>query len=149
MANIRQATMEDLEDWSEFRTKLWPNTDDNHVSEIKAYFDGTSTDIKQAFILDNEYGRSVGFLELNIREFAEGSRHPRVPYVEAWYIDDAFQGQGYGKLLMNVAEKWAKEQGFSEIASDTEVTNIKSIAIHKQLGFRETERVVCFLKEIE
>ena len=51
-------------------------------------------------------------------------------------------------MLMKAAEQWAQEKGFSELASDTETSNLKSIAIHKQLGFEETERVVCFLKQL-
>lgn len=44
------------------------------------------------------------------------------------------------------AEAWAREQGFDELASDTEIDNHASIALHRRLGFAETERVVCFLK---
>ncbi len=85
---------------------------------------------------------------MNMRNFAEGSRLPEVPYVEAWYIRESCQGQGHGKKLMQRAEEWAIEKGYSELASDTEVTNHQSIAIHKVLGFEETERVVCFLKKL-
>lgn len=52
-------------------------------------------DIVQAYVA--EFGSEViGFMELNIRNFAEGSRKPKVPYVEAWYIKPEYQGKGYG-----------------------------------------------------
>ena len=144
---IREANEEDTEHWSEMRTALWPETNDSHVSEIKEYFEGSSIDVIQVYVA--EVGvEIVGFMELNIRNFAEGSRKPKLPYVEAWYIKPAYQGQGYGKRLIQQAEKWAVSQGYSELASDTEIDNHQSIAIHGNLGFTETERIVCFLKRL-
>ncbi|MES9992821.1 MAG: aminoglycoside 6'-N-acetyltransferase [Candidatus Thiodiazotropha sp.] len=144
---IREIENNDLERWSEMRTSLWPKTDDAHLAEIKAFFDGISIDVEQVYvaIIDET---AVGFIELNIREFAEGSRRPKVPYVEAWYVDSEYRGRGYGKQLMLRAEKWAIDQGFNELASDTEIDNHISIAMHTHLGFKETERVVCFLKQL-
>jgi aminoglycoside 6'-N-acetyltransferase I len=49
---------------------------------------------------------------------------------------------------MKQAAQWATGLGFSELASDTEIDNVDSIARHKRLGFKETYRVVCFLKKL-
>ena len=145
---IREAKQDDIPVWSKYRTLLWPDTDDGHLAEIEAYFSGVSIDIEKTFVIENSSSEVVGFIELNIRNFAEGSREPKVPYVEGWFIDERYQGQGYGASLMNKAESWAKALGFKELASDAELENKKSIEIHKKLGFEETERVVCFLKKI-
>lgn len=129
------------------RSALWPNSEDAHLTDIKGYFEGKSVDIDLVYVAtvnDN----AVGFIELNIREFAEGSRRPRVPYVEAWYVEPEYRGMNYGKLLMRKAESWALERGYSELASDTEIDNHQSIAMHAHLGFEETERIVCFLKKL-
>ena len=144
---IRPAQQTDTQAWSQMRTQLWPDTPDNHLGELAAYFNGESIDIVAAFIAELD-GKAIGFIELNIRNFAEGSRNDKVPYLEAWYIAPEYQGKGFGKQLMAHAEQWAKAQGFNELASDTEITNTKSIALHKALGFIETERVVCFLKKL-
>ena len=146
--NIREAAPGDIAAWSEMRTDLWPETEDMHVSEINEYFSGSSIDIVQAYVGEVEE-ETAGFLELNIRNFAEGSRSPRLPYVEAWYIKAKYRGQGYGALLMQQAEEWAISRGYSELASDTELENDRSIAMHKRLGFVETERIVCFLKKLK
>ena len=130
------------------RTSLWPKTGDCHRSEIDEYFAGTSVDIVDVLICEVD-SEVAGFLELNIRSFAEGSRSARVPYVEAWYVRPEFQGRGFGRELMRRAEAWARERGFDELASDAEIVNTRSIAMHKHLGFEETERIVCFLKRLE
>jgi aminoglycoside 6'-N-acetyltransferase I len=46
------------------------------------------------------------------------------------------------------AEDWGKQMGCTEIASDAEVGNLDSLAFHKRLGFREVNRVVCFVRDI-
>lgn len=145
---IREVNEKDIEQWSEMRTALWPETNDGHISEIKEYLSGSSIDIVQAYVA--EVGPEIiGFMELNIRNFAEGSRNPKLPYVEAWYIKPEYQNKGYGKQLMQKAEQWAISQGYSELASDTEIDNHRSISMHKHLGFMETERIVCFLKKLK
>ncbi|MES9923845.1 MAG: aminoglycoside 6'-N-acetyltransferase [Candidatus Thiodiazotropha endolucinida] len=144
---IREIKKRDLKQWSKMRTSLWPNTQDNHLSEINEYFRGESIDIDQVYVavLDEQ---AVGFIELNMRNFAEGSRHSLVPYVEAWYVELEHRGMGCGKALMRQAEEWALAQDCTELASDTEITNHRSIAMHRHLGFEETERIVCFLKKL-
>lgn len=144
---IRKVNQNDISAWSEMRTDLWPETDDMHLSEINEYFARSSIDIAQVFIGEVEL-EPVGFLELNIRNFAEGSRSPKIPYVEGWYIKPGHRSNGYGAQLMRHAEEWAVANGYSELASDTEVENERSIAMHKHLGFTETERIVCFLKKL-
>ena len=145
---IRKAQPADLEAWLDLRSQLWPDPTVDHAAELEEYFSGTSIDIVQAYVIEDGNQSVVGFIELNLRNFAEGSRSPRVPYVEGWFIRPDYRGQSWGRRLMEKAEQWALEQGRSELASDTELVNTRSIAIHRALGFEETERVVCFLKKL-
>ena len=145
---IRAACRADLDEWCRMRTKLWPRTATEHPAELEAFFNGSSIDIVETFMLERTNGALAGFIEINIRNFAEGSRSPKVPYVEAWYVDPDLRGQGYGEKLMVAAETWALNNGFSEIASDTELKNEGGIAAHQALGFTEVERVVCFMKKL-
>ena len=144
---IRKITHDDRHQWSEMRTALWPDTPDNHLAEIDEFYNNESPDIVDVFIAEYE-SQAVVFLELNIRNFAEGSRSTAIPYVEAWYVKPSHQSQGLGKALMQQAEEWALDSGYSELASDTDVFNEKSIEIHKRFGFKEIDRVVCFLKKL-
>ena len=47
---------------------------------------------------------------------------------------------------MKVVELWAEAQGCAELASDTNIANSQSQALHVSLGFAETQRVVYFRK---
>ena len=145
---IRKIGIADSRIWCRFRSELWPRSADSHADEIADFFAGSSMDIEEVFVVENDDGEVVGFIELNTREFAEGSRHPLVPYVEAWFVEEGHRHRGHGRKLMEAAENWAQQNGFSELASDAEITNTRSIELHKELGFEETERIVCFLKNL-
>ncbi|MCG7948889.1 MAG: GNAT family N-acetyltransferase [Candidatus Thiodiazotropha taylori] len=146
---IRPVEASDLADWISMRSQLWPKDQDQHPIELAEYFAGESIDIVEAFVIEITDRELAGFIELNIRNFAEGSRSSRVPYIEGWFVKSGYRGKGYGKALMQRAESWAAKQGFKEIASDTESHNLTSITLHKKLGFLETERIVCFLKPLK
>ena len=145
---IREPDLADIPCWSEMRKALWPDPKNQNRSELQAYFSGKSTDIKQAFLAELEE-KVIGFIELNKRNIVEGSRNSQVPYIEALYIEPEFHGHGCGKQLIVGAENWAISKGFTELGSDTNIENIKSISVHKHLGFNETDRIVCFLKQLK
>ncbi|MDJ0806735.1 MAG: GNAT family N-acetyltransferase [Gammaproteobacteria bacterium] len=146
---IREAEERDQREWAQMRAQLWPGALEDHLVEIGEFFSGQSIDIEKAYVLQDEAGSLAGFIELNVRDFAEGSRSSPVPYVEGWFVQVGYRGRGLGKQLMQKAEVWAIDQGFSELASDTDLSNELGITIHKTLGFVETKRVVCFLKRLD
>jgi len=145
---IRSIHAEDRNEWARMRGSLWPGSPDEHLDEIDRYFSREERGIVEVFVLDRGQGKLGGFIELNLRNWVEGSLSAQVPYIEGWYVDPDLRGQGYGKGLVMSAEKWAIEHGFDELASDTEPENSGSIAAHKALGFEEVERLVCFIKRL-
>lgn len=75
--NIRPAEPGDLEAWAAMRGELWPDSRDDHPGEPAEYFAGHSIDIAETLIAESNAGEITGFIELNIRDFAEGSRSPK------------------------------------------------------------------------
>ncbi|MCO5197969.1 MAG: GNAT family N-acetyltransferase [Anaerolineae bacterium] len=144
----RHCLLDDSLAWLRLRNALWPDDPADNESGIAAYFAGNALACDQVIVAETDDGVVVGFIELSIRNYAEGSDNPRVPYVEGWLVDEPLRGQGVGRLLMRSAEAWAREQGFSELASDTEIDNENSIAAHNTLGFDEVGRTVNFLKSL-
>ena len=130
------------------RNSLWPGTLEEHLEDIDKYFSNKKTDIVEVFVLERGGKDLGGFIEINVRNYAEGSHAMRVPYIEGWYIDKDLRKHGHGKSLVQAAEQWAVEHGFSELASDSEIENVNSIAAHKALGFKEVDRIVCFIKKL-
>jgi aminoglycoside 6'-N-acetyltransferase I len=104
---------------------------------------------KQVFVFQREPSGLGGFIEVFIRERTNGAVSPRVGYIEGWYVDADLRQRGIGEQLLVVAEGWLRRQGLTEVASDTDINNTTSVAIHQHLGFEETYRLVHFLKEID
>ena len=146
--NIRPVEKTDIDEWVRMRNLLWPSNNNKHLQEIDEFFNGSQVHIKKAYVAENGGNHLLGFIELNIRNYAEGSIKPEVPYIEGWYVDPGYRNKNIGRLLVETAEKWVKSIGYDEIASDSEIDNINSIKAHKALGFEEVERSVCFLKKL-
>jgi aminoglycoside 6'-N-acetyltransferase I len=145
---VRDATRADEPTWLQMRTELWPDTGADHRNETRAYFEQASPFVDHVLVCETGDGEVVGFAELRIRNYAEGSTKTDVPFLEGWFVDDRHRGQGVGRRLIAGAEQWAKSCGYSELASNTEIHNETSIAAHLALGFQEIERTVAFLKKL-
>ena len=145
---IRKAVKSDRDEWVRLRQGLWSEMHSNHFNETTRYFLKHDTGITDVFVLEHPEQSLIGYIELNIRNYAEGSQATAIPYIEAWYIESPWRQKGLGKSLLIFAEQWAKEQGYSELASDSLINNRNSIATHKALGFNEVERIVCFIKKL-
>lgn len=99
-------------------------------------------------VLDCGDRRLGGFIELALRDGVDGAARETTAYVEGWYVEEALRGAGWGRKLISAAGRWARERGMVELASDAELSNEVGIAAHRAVGFRETFRVVQFLKRV-
>jgi len=141
---IRPVKRDDQDSWLRLRDALWPAED--HGDEIDRFFAAEVREPLEVLIAFDE--EAIGFVELSIRPYAEGCETDRVAFVEGWYVEPDARGTGVGAALIRAAEEWARLQGCSEIASDTEADNVSSAAAHRALGFEETAVVRCFRKPL-
>jgi aminoglycoside 6'-N-acetyltransferase I len=142
---IRPVRREDTTIWRDMRAALYNSEDPSLLTEVEGYFTGDPM-IAAAFIAED--ARPVGFIELSLRNYAEGCDGSLVPYVEGIYVEDGRRRQDIGRLLMAAAEHWAKTQSYIEMASDARIDNDVSRIAHKAYGFEEVERIVCFRKSL-
>ena len=50
--------------------------------------------------------------------------------------------------MIGAFEKWARRMGCREVASDCEIGNVGSEALHLACDFEEMNRIICFAKRI-
>jgi len=144
---VREITPDDHSDWLRMRRSLFSGCSESmHALEMKEFSDSTAT--RAVFVVERRSGGLCGFIELSIRDRVDASSSRQVAYVEGWYIDPDHRGRGLGRALIKQAEAWTTSRSLTELASDAEVENRDSIHAHKALGFRETFRLVHFLKRV-
>jgi aminoglycoside 6'-N-acetyltransferase I len=139
----------DAQAWAALRHRLWPHASATGLlDEAKAFSSSGQIPTVACVFLAEEAPEIVGFIELAIRPFADGCESRPVPYVEGWFVEPHARRRGVGRALMARAEAWARELGFNELASDTEIDNEVSLRAHASCGFVETERLVNLRKPL-
>lgn len=146
---VRAIEVRDRQAWAAMRAELWPGEDADRLGhETLMHFSGTKL-AEAVFVAEDLGGSTCGFLELNLRPYAEGCDSSPVPFIEAWYVSPGARHKGAGRGLMAAAEHWALIRNFTEIASDTMLDNSQGQAAHSALGFEEAERLVAFRKSLK
>ena len=134
-------------DWLAMRLALWPECPrEDSLDEIWRI---RHSDREAAFLALTDSDVVAGFAEVSTREYVDGCQSTPVGYLEGIYIRPEYRKSGAGAALVQAVEAWARAQGCIEMGSDARIDNLDSIAFHHAVGFRETERQVVFLKELE
>ena len=128
------------------RQRLWPEAPVEYLSVDLD--DKLASPDYIVFVAFSEDEVSIAFIEVGLRNYAEGCETSPVGYIEAWYVDEHLRGQKLGRELILAAEHWAREKGCTEMASDTWLENEASITAHLRLGYYEVERLVHFAKKL-
>ena len=145
---IRPATKADAPLWEAMRHELWPADGGGHHYEVEQYFAASLLNPVEVLLAFTVTGEAVGFVELSIRNIVDSCTSGRVAYLEGWFVKADERGKGIGSALVQAAEEWGRRLGCTELASDTEISNELSAAMHKALGFEETDRVIQFRKDL-
>ncbi len=142
---VRQLKPSDLPEWARLRTALWPRCSRvDTEKEIKKVY---ANPAKYAvFVSERSDGGLQGFVEASLRDYADDCTTSPVGYIEGWYVDPDARRKGIGRQLVAAAEEWARSKGCQEMASDTELTNTQSQAVHCRLGYDQCDTLVHFRK---
>jgi aminoglycoside 6'-N-acetyltransferase I len=144
---VRPLRESDLNEWLRLRKLLWDeNEEEDHRTEMLDILSHPETQL--VLVADSGDERLVGFLEASIRPFVEDCDSDHVGYLEGWFVEPDSRHGGVGKELVLSAEGWARQKGCTEMASDADIGNDRSIEAHTNLGYVETSRLVHLRKEL-
>jgi len=144
--NIMPISESQLSDWLALRSLLWPDHDDAHLLEMHQLLKQTDT-LQLLAYTDSQ--QAIAMLEASIRyEYVNGTQTSPVAFLEGIYVLPEYRRSGIATQLVQYVEEWAKQFACTEFASDAAIDNTISHAMHRALGFHETERVVYFKKNI-
>lgn len=144
---IRPLLPEEYGEWLHLRELLWP---DISLEELRREQEEILAEPEKNQVLAAELpgGGLAGFVEVALRDWAEGCVTRPVGYIEAWYVLPEHRRSGLGRLLIEAAEGWALARGCTEMGSDAELHNEVSHAAHRALGYVEVLRLVTFCKKL-
>lgn len=144
---IKQAGVEDAQTVAELALLLWPT---HTAAELIEEMEQLLGEKYAAVFLAYTSNQAVGFAQCQLRrDYVEGTSTSPVGYLEGLFVREGHRQKGYAKLLVAHCEQWATINGCKEFASDCEIENTESAAVHLKLGFTEANRIICFTKRLE
>jgi aminoglycoside 6'-N-acetyltransferase I len=147
MVEVRPLRATEYDAWLALRQRLWPDSARDVLTreQIEIIADSERNGVLVAV---SATGTPIGFVELAVRDWAEGCETQPVGYIEGWYVEPEYRRTGVGRRLVEAGEAWARGRGCREMGSDADLSNETSHRAHRALGYREVERIVLFSKRI-
>ena len=143
---IEKATVSELPAVAELAARMW----DHPTAELEAEFAELLADPEAALFTAKQGGEIIAFAQCQLRhDYVEGTDSSPVGYLEGVFVSEGYRRKGFAAELLAECEKWAKEKGCVEFASDCELDNLDSLRFHMAMGFTETNRIICFKKELQ
>ncbi len=143
---IKRADSKDAGALAEMAIQMWPEHD---LDELTEEFRESRKNEEAACFLKYADNRPIAFAQCQLRhDYVEGTDSSPVGYLEGIFVTEGYRRKGYAAELLAECEKWAKEKGCAEFASDCEQDNADSLRFHAAVGFQETNRIICFKKEL-
>jgi aminoglycoside 6'-N-acetyltransferase I len=147
MVEVRPLRATEYGAWLALRERLWPESARDLLTREQLDIIADS-ERNAVLVAGTPGGPLIGFIELAIRDWAEGCDTQPVGYIEGWYVEPAYRRTGVGRRLVEAGEAWARGRGCTEMGSDADLANDTSHRAHRALGYREVERIVLFSKRI-
>ena len=145
--DIKQISGDEVPAAAQLAGELWPeSTPEELAREFEQLW---RLEDHAVFLARTEEGEAAGFALVALRrDYVEGADTSPVGYLEGIYVRPAYRHSGLGRALLQRGEDWAGRQGCAEFASDVEWHNRDSQYFHERCGFREANRVVCYIKSL-
>ena len=133
--------------WLELRRALWPHASaDEHRAEMARFLDERQ---RHAQFVARAGAEAVGLAEASLRsDYVNGTSSSPVAFLEGLYVLPAARRRGVARRLVAEVAAWSRAAGCTELASDALLANEAGHALHRALGFEETERVVFFRRAL-
>lgn len=145
---VRPVSPQDIGAWCSLRRMLWQHvSNDEHLLETQRLLSDQHR--YATFIAISHDNSPVGFAEATVRhDYVNGCKTSPVLFLEGIYVIPVARRLGIARALCTAVGQWGSAHACAEFASDTRGDNLDGQALHRALGFEETERVVFFRKRL-
>ena len=105
------------------------------------------------FIVDDDYFLGVcdagcadlcGAILANVHRYGDEPwlRKRRVAYVDELIVTEKYRHRGFGKLLLQSVQAWARNKGLQEIELHVWASNTTAVAFYESFGFDKTRHTL-------
>ena len=143
---IRKAQIQDAKAIAGLAVQMWGGHD---LHDLTNEFRELINAEESACFIKCVDDKPVAFAQVQLRhDYVEGTASSPVGYLEGIFVSEGYRKNGYAAGLLSECENWAREKGCTEFASDCELDNADSLRFHLATGFEETNRIICFKKDL-
>ena len=155
---VRPAGLRDLEwlcksyyEFHEFHVRGVPDrlatlgeSDPGEDSKLRASLEKIINGDDSMLFIADVTGRPVGFAEVYVRQDTPDPARVSYRYgrLQSLMVDEAFRRQGVGRRLMEAAERWAREQGATEMRLDIWEFGQGPLGFYGKTGYRTLRRTM-------
>ena len=140
---MRPARVTDAHEVARLTTQLGYDAD---ASIIAARLGRLLSREDQQFFVAELDGRPVGWLHALTAEYVESGAFI---VIGGLVVDRNYRRMGVGRLLLQHAEAWAKEKGFSIVRLTSSITRAGAHQFYQDLGYAKIKTQYSFMKSID
>lgn len=100
---------------------------------------------QSVFVAEGPDGLVVGWIHVHAHHFVANDPHAEVGGL---VVDEDSRNAGVGRLLMERAEQWAREKGYSEVVLRSNVIRERAHKFYESLGYTVTKTQKHFRKTL-
>ena len=144
--DITRAGIVDAKILADLAIQMWA---DHAPEDLEAEFRQSAMSDEAVCFIKYAGDTPVAFAQCRLRhDYVEGTGSSPVGYLEGIFVLEGYRENGYAAQLLSECEKWAREKGCTEFASDCELDNAAGFRFHTAVGFEEANRIICFRKDL-
>ena len=145
-AMVKRARIEDADALAGLAIQMWT---EHALEDLAEEYRQLAMNDDAACFIKYVGDKPIAFAQCQLRhDYVEGTGSSPVGYLEGIFVSEGYRKKGYAAELLSECEKWAREKGCTEFASDCELGNADSVRFHLSLGFEEVNRIICFRKDL-
>ncbi|WP_196893031.1 GNAT family N-acetyltransferase [Aureivirga marina] len=113
--------------------QYWKNPPIEKINWVK---EGIS--LKEFFFIYNETNENIGMIRIMNQDLLYwGKQKDKAKYIHSFVIKEAFNGKGFGQLIIENIEKLAKEENCKFLRLDSDSKNPKLCKFYENLDFQK------------
>jgi GNAT superfamily N-acetyltransferase len=118
---------------------------DLNPQEVMQRYEAVKEKRDHAVFVGEQHGQVIALLHLYERPAFD---KPPELVVQALVVDQNWRGKGVGRSMMNMAEHWALNGGFSSIALTSSISRSDAHSFYKRIGFQVEATSHLFRKKL-